>query len=171
MRTLFDIAGLQLTWWVCALGAASGQWWPGTLVALVIIAVQVVLSTERTALLAAVFAAGAIGTAGESLLVMSELVRFATPSPAILAAPVWLVALWLSFGTGIGPMRRALGRHATVKGAMLGAISGPPTYWAGQRLGALELVAPLWPALVAVGVLWAVAMALLLLIDRRCAAV
>ena len=38
--------------------------------------------------------------------------------------------------------------------AVLGAVSGPLSYYAGQRLGAVAFPLGLWPTLIGLGLLW-----------------
>jgi len=77
----------------------------------------------------------------------------------VAVAPAWMAMLWASFATtlrhGLGWMR---GRWTLA--AALGAASGPLAFWAGERLGALELGGT--PALLALAVEWGAALPLLL---------
>jgi hypothetical protein len=80
----------------------------------------------------------------------------------------WLVALWALFATTLnGSLRMLQGRPWLAAG--LGAVGGPLAYYAGARLGALELVQPA-AMMAALALAWALATPLLLLLARRLAA-
>lgn len=80
-------------------------------------------------------------------------------------SPAWIVALWLAFATTFNVSLRWLqGRHGL--SAALGLIGGPLAWFAGSRMGALEL-SDLKLDLLVIGVGWAVLMPVLLLLARR----
>lgn len=160
MRSAFDVVCLQAAWWAAALGAVAGTWWPGTAACILAAAVQLALADDRPPLLQLIGLGAALGIGLESGLIASGLVNYAAAQPAVLLAPVWLVALWGAFATCLPMLRGALGRAAVVKAAVLGAVAAPPTYWAADRLGALTLTTPL-SALCAIASAWAFAMAVL----------
>lgn len=170
MRLLLDIVGFQITWWACALGAAAGAWEPGVAVAAVVIAVQLWMSKARVATVAAVLAAGVCGVAAETAVVASGLVTYQAPLPAAGLAPIWLVGLWMVFGTCIEATARMLGERRLLLGAALGALLAPPTYWAGASLAALHLAEPIWLPLLVLAAIWAVATPLLMAVYGRAAA-
>lgn len=157
MRLAIDIIGFQSTWWAAALGAGAGRWEPGVIVGVIVMALQVALASGRAGLLATLLVAGVLGVVLESLLIASGLVTYAAAWPASFAPPVWLIALWMVFATCIEATARMLGNHALIKSAVVGALVAPPTYWAGQGFGALKLAEPIWLALAATAVIWAIA--------------
>ena len=81
------------------------------------------------------------------------------------AAPYWMVALWALFATTLNVSLRWL-RARPWLGALLGALGGPAAYYAGARLGALEL-ATAGAGLGAIAIGWAVLTPLLLGTARR----
>lgn len=157
MRLAIDIVGFQSTWWAAALGAGTGRWEPGLIVGVLVMVLQLFLANSRAALFATLVVAALLGIAFESLLIASGLVTYAATWPVALAPPAWLIALWMVFATCIEATARMVGGHALIKGALLGAVVAPPTYWAGLRFGALELAEPIWLPLLATAVIWAIA--------------
>jgi hypothetical protein len=77
---------------------------------------------------------------------------------AYAVPPVWIAAVWFGFGTLPNASLAWLkGRWKTQ--AILGALSGPLTYWAGVKLGAATLPDPgAAGALFAIGLAWALAL-------------
>ena len=169
MRLLIDIVGFQITWWAAALGAAAGRWEPGLAAGAAVVLIQLAVSTTRAATLAAVLTAGLVGFVAEAAIVASGLVRYGAAWPLPGLPPVWLIALWMVFGTCIGATASMLGERPLLKGALLGAIVAPPTYWAGERIAALSLAEPRWLPLAAIAVVWAIATPLMLAAYQKAA--
>jgi Na+/phosphate symporter len=169
-RLVVDILGFQSTWWACALGAGAGRWEPGVAVGAAVAAGQLAASGERRAILITMLAAAAMGILAESALVAAGLVQYAAPWPIPGLAPAWLIVLWVVFATCIPATDRMLGKHALAKAAVIGAVVAPPTYWAGEGLGALTLAPPSWHALAAFAIVWAIATPAMLAVYRRTAA-
>ena len=168
LKTLFTIAGVQIAWWASALGAAHGMWWPGTLAGIAVTALAFAVLEHPRALALAIAAALVAGIAVESTLAAAGLVTYGAPVPAIGLAPIWLVALWMAFATSTGMISGLVGDHRPyLWSALLGAVTAPPTYFVGERFGALAIAGPMAPTLVAIAVLWGIALPLLVWIWRR----
>ena len=114
-----------------------------------------------------ILACGAAGLVAESALVATELIRFAAPWPSPQLAPAWIVALWLAFGAKMPAMASLLGHHLGIKASITGFVAGPLAYWAGERLGALEIVGPAPLTYLAIALTWAVALPSLLMLQQR----
>lgn len=157
----------QIVWLCCALGAAHGWSAPGIGSALVLVAVHLATATLRLQAVLTTLVAGCFGFVAESLLLVADLVRYATPWPAQGLAPAWLVALWLAFASTFEPTRRMLGPGAVALSGLLGLVLGPVSYIAGERLGALAFSQPAWRGWLAVSLVWGVAYATLIALDQR----
>jgi hypothetical protein len=166
VRLIVDIVGFQITWWASALGAGAGRWEPGVAAAAIVILFQLAMSATRGATLAAILAALLMGLAGETAMMSAGLVRYAADWPVEWLPPLWLLGLWMVFATCIEATARMLGSHTYLKGALLGAVLAPPTYWAGQSFGALTLAEPIWLPLFATAAVWAIATPLMLAIFK-----
>lgn len=158
---LINFAAFQLCWFACVLGAASGAPVVGVLAVLAWGVVHL-LRTRPTARVEVglMLAAAVLGLAGDSVLVLGGWIAF--PDHARLGSPttVWMVCMWVNFATTLGHSLDWL-RGRYVLGAVAGAVFGPLAYWAGMRLGAVDLVHGLSTGL-AVAVLWALALPALL---------
>ena len=167
-RTLVDLAGFQLVWWACALGAGYGRRsTPGILAAALFLAIQMAIRGRSPTFYRTILAAGLIGFAGESLLVATGLVRYAAPWPSEHLAPAWIVALWLSFGTTLEIVRQLVGSRPILTGALLGAVLGPVAYCAAAHLGALTFPAASELGLLVIAALWGLALPTLLTVQAR----
>jgi len=192
MRALIlNVVFFQAGWFACVLGASAG--WPalGPLVVALWLLLHLASSGRPRAEIATIVAAGLIGYAADSLLVMADVLAF--PSGARLGgpSPLWMVALWMNLAGTLGLSMRWL-RGRPLLAALFGAIGAPLSYLAGARLGAAQIAAPftalaggaagmiapepgsvlsLAAGLGAIALEWAIAMPLLLAIadalDRR----
>jgi hypothetical protein len=71
-------------------------------------------------------------------------------------APLWITALWLMFATQLNGSLRFLQKRYLLA-LVAGAFGGPLAYFAGERIGAVEVLPDDVPATLILGVIWAVA--------------
>jgi hypothetical protein len=146
----------HIGWFASVLGAATGHPFAGPIVvALLLVAHLRLFGTRREAIL--ILASAALGALAESALGLTGWLSYRShPGPSWLCPP-WIVAMWVNFGMTLRHSLRWLeGRRAFA--ALIGGFFGPFAYVAGSRLGAIELVQP-GPALIALGVVWALSLA------------
>jgi len=163
---LVNVAGFQLGWFACVLGAAHGMPWLGPLVAVPILAWHVASAARpgRAALLLAAAALAGFGL--DTLLIRAERIAFAQGMLVEGFAPYWMVCLWALFASTFNVSLRWL-RAKPVLAAAFGALGGPLAYGVGARLGAATLLEPVWAGLFLVGLVYAVATPVLLLLARE----
>ena len=156
----------KIGWVACVVGAATGR--PGWVLTALLISVHVALAVDRARELKLITAALLLGLGAEAALLASGVLRYTGDPGAALLPPVWIAVLWLQFGSvqHFG-MKWLSGRYALA--GFLGATGAPPTYLAGERMGAATL-GDAWlglPAIVVIAAVWGLAMpALVWLADR-----
>ena len=154
----------QVAWFACVMGAAGGQPMIGVAVALLVIGLHLAQNRPAATELKIIGLTGLIGGAWETLIVNQDWVRYVGGSTPDMA-PAWIVALWLAFATTFNVSLHWLqGRYFLA--ALLGLIGGPLAWYAGLRMGALELP-ELQTALMIIGLGWATLMPLLLYLAHR----
>jgi Protein of unknown function (DUF2878) len=163
---LLKLAMFQIVWLSCAIGAGRGLSWPGILSAAILVALHLASASPLSRVAMPVLAAGALGCLAETLLATSGLVKYAAPWPSEAFAPVWIIALWLAFGTTLESTRGLLGKIGFVKIALLGLVVGPLSYLAGERLNALMFPKGSWRGYLAVAIVWAIALPALLVVEE-----
>ena len=160
MRTLLNFAAFQLGWFACVLGAANDAPWIGLPVVSLVIFMHLMMAQRPGREAKLMVLAASMGLVFDSLLVMSGWLRYASPGPAPGLAPYWILALWVLFSTTLNVSMSWL-KGKTGLAILLGAVFGPLSYMAGQRLGALEFV-DFRAGSLALVVVWALAMPLMM---------
>lgn len=164
--TLLNYVLYQAGWLACVLGAA---WrWPqaGALVGLACLAAHVALARRRRDEIALAAAAVATGAIVDTLQIRLGTLAFPTGAIVAWLPPPWLLVIWAQFANTMHfSMRWLLGRPRTA--AAFGALGGPLAFWAGQRLGAVDLDPRLWPSLLVLAFLWSLALPLLVRLAAR----
>ena len=141
-------AGLfQLGWFACVLGGNS----PWLLLAGAALMIHLLWISRSWAEVHLVICVCLLGTVIDSLLLNMGVFEFKQLGVLI---PLWLVVLWAVFAISL---RHCLAWTAQPlwRAALLGAISGPLSYYAGHRLGAVQFPLGLWPTLIGLAVVWA----------------
>lgn len=165
---MLNYALYQVGWLVCILGAAWG--WPVSAAVLgaALIGVHVAVSGRQwRAEIALIVVALALGLVVEGFQVWSgTYARFTSGVVLAWLSPPWLLVMWAQFATVC---------RGSLKGVMLvpwravlfGAVGGPIAFWAGERLGAVDLARPLGEGLLRLALSWAIALGVLSLMARR----
>ena len=166
---LVGFVAFQVCWFACVGGAARGLPWLGPLAVAAYVSVYlrtIPSGAARTRQAWLLGAAGAVGYAADSVLVLSGVLTF--PPHAVLGGPstAWMVALWVLQAAILGGVMSWM-RGRFILAAVAGAVGGPLAYLAGERMGAAVLGPTTPVALAAVGGEWALAMPLLLWLETR----
>jgi len=165
MAWLVNFLAFQIGWLACVVAAAQGLPWLGTAIALLIVAGHIRYTQPRWPEIRLLLIAAALGAVADSVLASTGLLIY--PSGILLpgTAPYWIIAMWMLFATTLNVSLSWLqGRRLLA--CVLGAIGGPLAYYAGHRLGGVEFAHPLWQPLLALALIWAVAMPLLSAVGR-----
>lgn len=164
-RLAINFVAFQVGWLSCVLGAAKGLPWLGLAVTSVVVALHLHWAERPAAEARLVSYALLMGVVLDGSLVASELLRYQAGLLPWPLPPYWILALWALFATTPNVSMRWLhGRYLLA--VLFGALGGPLSYWAGARLGAVELVSPAF-AFVALAMAWAIAMPVLMAIAAR----
>ena len=147
LKNLINAGLFQLGWFACVLGGNS-LWLLLAGGALLAHLLWISRSLAQVRLIAVVCV---LGSTVDSLLLNAGVFAFKQPGVLI---PFWLVLLWALLAITLNhclawtakPLWRAF---------LLGAIGGPLSYYAGQRLGAVQFPMGLWPTLLGLSLLWA----------------
>lgn len=140
-RLAVSMLAFQAAWFACVAGAAQGRALLGLLAVLAAVALLLAVSDDRKSDLLLIGVAVATGVVADTLLARWDLVRYASAWPSPGWAPAWILALWALWGAVLRePLRWLHGRPLAA--ALLGALGGPLSYAAAERLGACRFPDP-----------------------------
>lgn len=147
LKTLANAVLFQCGWFACVLGGDS-LW---LLVGLGVLGIHLlwISSWARDGRL--ILSVTALGTLLDTSLRTLGGFQFTEPGPLI---PVWLILLWALLAT---TLRHCLAWSARPwwRAAVLGAVGGPLSYYAGSQLAGVQFGFSLAPSMIALAVLWA----------------
>jgi hypothetical protein len=155
----------QAGWLTCVLAGANHLPWLGTAAALLIVSWHLGNARSPAKEFSLILIAGGIGAVWDSYLVYAGFLQY--PSGILIpgTAPHWIIAMWLLFATTINVSLRWL-KNRWVLAAALGAFCGPGAYYAGYKLGGVQ-IPDMLPAMVMLGLGWALFMPLLMSLSMR----
>lgn len=158
----------QLGWFSCVIGAAKGFPLVGLSVAALVVTLHINRAPRPASEIGLLLICALTGLVFDSALLATGWVAYPNGGWIPGLAPYWIVAMWLLFGTTLSESLSWL-QGRWVMAAIAGAVGGPLSYLAGEKLGAIELVAPT-NALLMLGLGWGVMMPLLAVVARPAAA-
>lgn len=155
----------QLGWFACVVGAARGWGTEGAVIAFGLTAVHLLLAESPRREVPLLAAAGLIGITVDSLHAGFGVLEF-SGHQAGTPAPLWIVALWVQFGTVLHFCMQWLSRRYLLA-SVLGLVGGPLSFLAGERMGAAAFSEPRSMSLAILAISWSLALPLLVFIADR----
>lgn len=160
-------AAMQAVWFSCVLGSANHTPWLGTVVGLGFVAGHLTLAGAAAAREAGiVLGAGLIGVVSDMLLVGSGAVAYTSGDWLPGFGPHWMIVLWMAFATTLNVAYPWL-RGRPVAAAAMGALFGPLSYWAGERLGGVSFPLSAEIGLGALAATWILAFPMMVYLAER----
>jgi hypothetical protein len=163
---LANIVSFQAGWFACVLGAARGWWWLGPLLVAATAGAWLLVAPRPRGLAVLLALTGIVGLCWDSWLAVLGLIAYPPGPLSPPLAPLWILAMWVSFATTLQVSLRWLRGRLWLAG-LLGAVLAPLAYFGGARLGALQLAQPQL-ALLAQAAGWALLLPALVSLARRC---
>ena len=168
LRIAVNALGFNLGWFGCVLASR----WDAPLAAIPVVALVVavhltlVARDDRMREARAVALIAAIGTVVDSAMLGAGVLAFGGSHALSITFVLWIGAFWVNFACTLGVALRWL-RGRPILAAVLGGISAPGTYYAGELLGALTLHddALVWS--LALGIEWAIMLPLISALQAR----
>jgi hypothetical protein len=156
-KNLINFIAFQIGWLACVLGAGYGLPMTGPIVVAVLLGLHFFLTADPTAEVRFIVAVGLIGSTVDSLLSSAGAYSFFAPLIEGWLCPLWITSLWMNFATTFNASLSWLaGRY--VLGGVFGAVGGPLSYYAGARLGAVELHPNPLLSMVILAIAWGITM-------------
>lgn len=152
MNLLINVVAFKIGWVSAVFGGANEMALVGTAIVLVAIGIHLFVVAEPSREFMLIALVGLIGLSVDSILVAAGWLTYSSGTIVSGLAPYWIVAIWMLFATTLNVAFRWL-QNRLVLAAAIGAISGPASYYAGSRIGAVEFT-EFTPAIVALGLSW-----------------
>lgn len=170
MSFWLSLIGYQAVWFAAVIGAGHGMAWPGVAGMLAYALVQLAWARNCRIDLGLMAAGLAFGFLLDGTLIRSGLASYAAGWPDPALAPAWILALWMTFALTFSQSLRHLQTRLWLA-SLLGLIGGPLAYLGAARgWQAVSFVDPVWHALLALALGWALATPALAWLARRGAA-
>ncbi len=156
----------QTGWFAIVLSAAYSQPWWGITIATSLVAVHMLLTSDRTNQAKLLLIATGVGFAVDSSLLGLKVYRFPIESAIGWLPPLWMSLLWIQFATTFRYWLKWLsGRY--LLSALLGFVGAPLAFVGGEKIGAVSIYSPQLTNLMILGSLWAIAIPLLIYVSDR----
>ena len=155
----------QLSWFASVYSAAIALPLVGPVCTLCWMSVHLHFAGERRhAELQLITLAALLGYLLDSFQVFAGTIHFPAQTQLGSPSPLWMVALWINLAATLNYSMKWL-RGRFVLAAVLGAISGPMAYFAGSKLGAIELQGEV--SILMIALQWSLAMPLLMWLAEK----
>jgi hypothetical protein len=164
---ILNAVGYQAVWFVTLLSASKGNAWLGFFASAVFSTLMLCFG-GRAKLDARIVIIGLIlGVSIDSLFAASGWIQYDLPWSAISMAPLWIIALWLSFSFTLNHSMSFL-RQNYPAAAAFGFIGGPLAYWCADRV--FDVIAygtDMSLVMLGLGLCWGLVIPLIFYIDTR----
>ncbi|MDR9876833.1 DUF2878 domain-containing protein [Pseudomonas allii] len=153
LKTLANAVLFQCGWFACVLGGDSA--W--LMVGLAVLAIHLLWISSWAQDGRLILGVTLLGTLVDTVLRTVGFFQFIEPGPLI---PLWLILLWALLAT---TLRHCLAWSTQPwwHAALLGAVGGPMSYYAGSQLAGVSFGYALGPSLFGLALLWALLFVLL----------
>ncbi len=153
---LFNYLSYYAGWLACVYGAAHGISEVGVGVVGLLLLIHFVLTHTLREEILMIVAIGILGTLVDSLQAASGLLVYQSRYAfAPWLGPIWITAIWVLFASTINWSFGWL-KGRTWLAAVLGAIGGPVSYAAGERIGAVHYQYDFAVTMLALAAIWSV---------------
>lgn len=143
---LVNFAAFQAAWLITVTYATTGTNWPGIIACGFTIILHLFISASHQRLTdesKLVTSALIVGLLWETTLFRIGLTHFPKHADDALIPPFWFILLWPLFATCLNVTLRYF-HNRYVLSALFGAIGGPFSFYAGEKIGAISFSEPLF---------------------------
>lgn len=164
---IVNALGYQAVWFATLFSASNGHFWLGFLASLVFVCLTLLFGGKikhdfRIACIGLV-----LGIAIDSFFAASGWIEYAMPWSFTGIAPLWIIALWLSFSLTLNHSMAFLRSNYRLA-ALFGFIGGPLAYWCADRVfNVIEYGTDIVIVMFALAVFWALVIPAIYYLDNR----
>jgi len=167
MNKIFNIIGFQASWWGCVLGVKAGMTYLGPFLMFAFLVVHIIRILDNYSELKLIILFGFIGTVIDtSMAYFGILIYNGTYFPDTYIAPLWITSMWCGFSATVNHSLSWL-KDRYVASAVLGIVSGPLSYLAGVKFGAIEFDAAPVIAMVIIAIYYGITVPLMYWVNNK----
>lgn len=168
---ILNALGYQSVWFLTLLGASKGYFWLGFCFSVLFASIMLGFGGKAKADIRIVMIGLVLGIAIDSLFAASGWIEYAMPWSFVSMAPLWIIALWLSFSFTLNHSMSFL-RDNTLVATLFGLLGGPLAYWCADRVfNVIEYGTDISFVMIGLGLCWALVIPAIYFIDNQIAAV
>lgn len=160
VKLLINGLGFQAAWWACVLGVMFGVPLAGPAAMLLFLIIHSTRVSNISNEWKFIIAAGILGTAVDSALAYSGVIKYFGGWSQGIPAPLWISAMWMGFAATLFHALKWM-RRSNIIGILMGVIFGPLSYYTGVKMGVLEFPFSTPLALIVLAMVWGSAIPLL----------
>lgn len=157
-----NLVFFKIGWLAVVFGAANGFAVHGTVVVVAVALFHLIAAYDAKLELRVLAIAAIVGFVWETLMMGLQIVDYGQSSTL---APYWIVAMWVLFATTLNVGMRWLQKNPW-RPVIFGALGGPLSFMAGERIGAVTFPNAFLSLLV-IGIGWAVLLPLMVRVAQR----
>ena len=150
----------KMVWLICVLGGGVyGHPFMSSVPMLVWVSLWILMSEKRREVFLLAIFSLLYGTCWDSMMTAFEIMSFSPTAQTGTPIPLWMMMLWLGFGTIYTKCFAALRKNMYVL-SFIGAVGGPMAYLGGAKMEAMTIGASKAVFFVAIGLEWMLALPL-----------
>lgn len=165
MNMFVNIIAFKIGWISSVVGVANGMPLLGPIVILAAIAIHLVAVREPASELRLILMTAVIGAGVDSIMISAGWLSYPSGTLLVGFSPYWIVAMWMLFATTFNVSFRWL-QSRMFLAVVLGAVSGPLSYYFGAKFGAVTLN-DVSTSMIALAIGWGALMPVLLILAKR----
>ena len=168
---IMNALGYQAVWFSTLLSTSLGYFWFGFFSSLMFAGIMLRFGGKARADVRIVTIGLILGVAIDSLFAAGGWIQYAMPWTVASMAPLWIIALWLSFSFTLNHSMDFL-RHNFVIAALFGLLGGPLAYWCADRVfNVIEYGTDISLVMIGLGLCWACVIPAIFYIDKQIAVI
>ena len=138
MKNIYNILGFQLGWWGCVLGVKNDMVYLGPFLMLIFLLSHFYFISSHYNEIKLIILFGLIGTLIDTSMSYSEILIYkGSYTPTTFIAPLWITSMWCGFSATVNHSLLWL-KNRYFYSMLLGTVSGPLSYLAGIKFGAID---------------------------------
>ncbi|MGH8051343.1 MAG: DUF2878 domain-containing protein [Arenimonas sp.] len=159
--------GYQAVWFATLISVSKGYFWLGFASSLVFAALMLCFGGKAKQDSRIVLIGLILGMTVDTLFASSGWIEYQQAWSGIGLAPLWIIALWLSFSFTLNHSMAFLRQNYGLA-AIFGLLGGPLAYWCADRVfNVIDYGIDVFIVMIGLGVCWGLAIPAIFYIDKR----